>query len=179
MFLHLFLKSTLQFLRSLQQFINRIEVVDEFGGSFFSHTRTAGEIVGRVAHQCQEVDDLKWGSDTIFITHLLGTHHLITASMTRTVDAHPVCDQLAIILIGREHKCLHTIDGISLFCQCSDNIIGLKTIYLQHGNTIGSQQFLDDGNGFLDILRRGFTLCFVCRKLVATEGWTMRVKSYT
>ena len=55
---------------------------------------------------------MEWGSDTILLTYLLGTHHLIAASVTRTVDAYFVSDQLPIIFIGCEHKSLDAIDGI-------------------------------------------------------------------
>ena len=41
-----------------QHVLHRTKLLDEFGGSLLAHTGTTGEIVGRVAHQCQQVDDL-------------------------------------------------------------------------------------------------------------------------
>ena len=178
MLLHLFLQGTLQLVRALKQFIHRVEVGDEFRGRLLAHTRTAREVVGRVAHQCQQVDDLEWGGDAIFLAHLCWAHHLVATTMARTIDLHFLSDQLPIVLVGRQHKRLYSFDGIGLFCQCTHHIVGLVAIHLQHRYAIGSQQFLDDGNGLFDVLGCGFALGLVGRKLLAAEGGAMGVEGH-
>ena len=153
------------------------EIVNQFHSRLFTHTWTSGEVVGRVAHECQQVDNLEWGSDAVFLAYLLGAHHLVAATMTRSVDVGQLSNQLPIVFIGGEHVALYT-DGICLFSQGSDDIVGLEAIDLKDRNVIRTEYIFDDGNGLVDVLWRCVTLGFIGRKSLAAERRTMRVEGH-
>ena len=104
-------------------------------------------------------------------------HHLIAASMTGAVDACMVCYKLSVVFVGCQHIRLHA-DGISLFCQSSDDIIGLVAIYLQDGDAIGLEQFLDDRHCLSDVLRCLLSLGFISRESLAAEGRSVGIEGY-
>ncbi len=51
MFLHFLFHGTLQLFGVGKQILDAAKLVDEFDGSFFTHTWTTRVVIGRIAHQ--------------------------------------------------------------------------------------------------------------------------------
>ena len=97
--------------------------------------------------------------------------------MTRAVDVGQFGNQLSVVLIGGEHVALYS-DGIGLFGQRADDVVGLETVYLKDGDAVGTQYVLDDGYGLVYVLWRRVTLCFVVGESLAAECRPVRVESH-
>ena len=178
MFFHFLAKLAFDFWRAGQQLIDAAKFINEFGGCFLTNSWTAREVVGRVAHQGQQVNDGHGGGDIVFLAYLFGAQCFIATSVSGTIDENIVANQLSVVLIGCEHIGFYT-DGTCFSCYGSDDVISLEAIHLQDGNAICFQQIFDDGNGFADILWRFFALGFIGRKGFAAERGAMRVEGHT
>ena len=110
------------------------ELIYEFRCCFLTHARTSREVVGRVAHESQKVDDLEWGADGIFLANLRRSHFLVAASVARTEDEHVVVYELAVVFVGREHVGLHTL-GARFGGECAYDVVGLEAVGL-HGRYV-------------------------------------------
>ena len=97
--------------------------------------------------------------------------------MSRTIDADVVGNQLSVVLVGGEHKGRYA-DGICLFGQSTDDIVGFETVNLYDGNVVCLQNLLDDGNRRADVFRSLFTLRLVGRKSLVAEGGAMRIEGH-
>ena len=97
--------------------------------------------------------------------------------MTRSEDEDIISHQLAIVFIRSQHKGLYALRA-SFRSQCSNDIISLKTIYLQDWNAVSLQQVLDDWHCLTDILRRLFSLSLIFRKSLTTERRPMGIEGH-
>ena len=177
MFFYFFLQFSLDFIDAVDEFIHTTELVDEFHGGLLTYTGAAREIVSRVAHECQEVDDLKWGRDVILFRYLLWSHYFIASSVAWTIDVDVVADQLSVVFIGGEHIGFDA-DGISFFSQSTDNVVCLVAVNLNDGYVVGFQNILDDGDCFSDVFRCLFTLCLVGRECLIAKRRPVRVECH-
>ena len=148
------------------------KLVDEFDGCLLSNTRASREVVGRVTHQCQKIDNLEWGRDAVFLFNLGNAQLLVTTAMSRSEHEYVVSYQLGIILIWCEHIGFDT-HLASLQGNGTNDIIRLETIHLKNRNMISLQDILDDRYRELDVFRCLFSLCFIRRKSFVTEGLAM------
>ena len=96
--------------------------------------------------------------------------------MTRTEHENIVTNQLCVILIGCEHVGFHPL-FTCLQGNCSNDIIRLETIYLKDRDMICLQDIFDDRHREFDVFRCLFSLSFICRESLMTEGLAM-VESY-
>ena len=145
------------------------KLCDEFRGSLLAHSRTSGEVVGRVAHKRQQVDDLCGGRYTILLRHLAFAQRVVTATMTGSVDIDIVPHELSVVLVGGEHI------GLDAHASGSGgkgayHIVGLEAVGLEHGYMVSLENVLDDGHARPDILGRLLALCLVGGKSLVTEG---------
>ena len=148
------------------------KLVDEFDGCLLSNTRASREVVGRVTHQCQKIDNLEWGRDAVFLFNLSNAQLLVTTTMARSEHKYVVSYQLGIILIWCEHIGFYT----HLAClqgNGTNDIIRLETIHLKNRNVISLQDILDDRYRELDVFRCLFSLCLIRRKSLVAEGFAM------
>ena len=76
-----------------QQIFDTAELVDEFGCGFSAHTGTTRNIVGRVSHQSENINDLHRRRDVEFPGDLFYPHDFkILVSEFRTVHLDPLVD---------------------------------------------------------------------------------------
>ena len=97
--------------------------------------------------------------------------------MSRTIDVHVFCHQLAIVLIGREHIGVNT----QLACLCGQStyhIISFIAINFKDGYVPCAQEVFDDGNRLADVFWSCLTLCFVFWECFAAKCGSMRVKCH-
>ena len=101
--LHFFLDGPFQFVGTLQKLIYAAKLVDQFHGRLLPYPGTSREIVGRVAHECQQVYHLLGCADTIFLFYLFGTDDVVASTVFGFVHAHMVAHQLSVVLVGCHH----------------------------------------------------------------------------
>ena len=178
MFLHFFLQRPFQFRGAVQQLFHRPKVGYQLSGRLLTHARTTWEIVGRVAHEGQQVDNLRRRIDAILLANLFGAHHFVAAAMPWAIDAHALRYQLAIVFVGCQHESVQPVDRTGLFGECAHHVVGLEAVSLQDGYAVSLQDVFDDGHGALDIFWCGFTLRFVVWEGLAAEGRAVGVEGY-
>ena len=112
-----------------EKVVDASELVNEFHGSLLTDTGTPWEVVGRVAHQRQQVNNLICRGDTIFLANFLWTHFFIAAPVTWTELINVLAHQLTIVLVGGEHIGLNT-QNARFHRKCTDDIISFEAVDL-------------------------------------------------
>ena len=107
---------------------------EELGGGFLADSGDSGNVVDRVAHQSQDIDDLIHPLNAPLFADLGGPHHFGgLASAGRLVHLDSVGDKLPKILVRRHHE--HLKAGLfGLVGQGSDHVVGLVTRHAQRRN---------------------------------------------
>ena len=159
-----------------QQIINRPKLSNQLHRRLLPHTTATRNVVRRVTHQAQQVDDLRGTLDAILVAHLTHTHLLETARMARTIHEHTVADQLAVILVRRRHQHLHIRLRHRTARKRANDIVRLVARNLQHRNTHRLQNLLHQRNGSADVLRRLLTLRLIRRIRLVAECAPVRVE---
>ena len=73
-----------------EESINASKLLDKFYGCLFSDTGATRIIISGVTHECEKINDLFSGRDTIFFFYFLFSHLVISASMARPTAQNPV-----------------------------------------------------------------------------------------
>ena len=154
------------------------KLIYKFHGSLLTNTRTTGEVVCTVAHECQKVDDLEWGSDAVLLANGSGIHHLVAAAMSRTIDENIVSHQLTIVLVGGQHI-RRNAHFTALQSQSSYHIVGLEAIRLEYRDVHRGEDVLDNGHRCTYILWRCLALCLVFGECLRAECWSVWVEGDT
>ncbi|CAI8244950.1 MAG: Uncharacterised protein [Flavobacteriia bacterium] len=138
--------------------------------SLLSYARQAWDVVHRIAHHAQKVDDLLGPLHTEFRAHLCNPHDLRgCTALCRFVHKDLVGHQLTEILV-RGHHIGGVALGLCFFGQCSDHIIGFIAVHSQGGDTKAFQHFFDQGRGYFDGLRGLIAVGLVLRILFMPLG---------
>ena len=174
---HFFLQCTFDLIRAHEHLVDVAELGEQFHGRLLAHARTAREVVGRVAHECQQVDHLSGALQTILGRYLVGTHRLVTTAMAGPELIHMTAHQLAIVLVGGEHIGVNT-DGIGLFCQCTNHVVGFEAIGLEDGDAHGAQDIFDDRHTHADVFWCLLALRFIGGERLAAEGGSVGIESH-
>ena len=94
------------------------------------------------------------------LLNLFGPPDFVASSLHRTVHAHPIAHQLAIVLIRGDHIDLSACLG-SVHAECTDDIIRLVVEDFDGGDAVGLQQLPDERYGYAYPLGGLFTLGLV------------------
>ena len=141
-----------------EQVFNTSEALNQSGGRFRSHARTARYVIGRITHQSQVVDDLFRIRQPIFLANLFHTQYLPRRiAVARSLHQHVRFYQLSIILVRRHHSDFNALCR-SPFSDRSDHVVSLETLHLDDGNVVRADNVLNDRYGALNILRRSLAL---------------------
>ena len=90
----------LEFASVGQQVLDGAILLDEFLGGFGTHTWAAGNVVGSIAHETQDVDELGGALDAVFAFDFLHAHDFVLAWVENLdVRRH----QLAKVLVTCDH----------------------------------------------------------------------------
>ena len=145
---------------------------------FFAHARAARNVVGCIARKTKIVDDVFRRAHSVLLADLRRSEEFhALCPVSRTAHSNIGADQLRIVLIGRNH--LHRkSDGFCLFCQSADYVVGFKARHFEDRNIICLENFLDDGHGAFDVLRRSISLRFILRVCLVSESAARRVESH-
>ena len=158
------------------------KLIAEFGNQFLcgflAHTRTAGDVVGSIAHQSQHVDDLLGGLYVEFGFYFFGTHHFESAGVLGAVHEDAVRYQLPVVLVGSHH-----IGGDALPSgfggERAYHVVGFVAGYFEDGNAVGADDVLYNRYGKADGLGCLLALCLVLLVGLVAEGGARRVEGYS
>ena len=171
-------KRTFQLVSVGKQVFDTAEFRYQFLCGFLSHARTAGDIVGRVSHQSQHIDDLLCGLNIEFGFYLLDAHDLKSAAMFGAVHKYVVRYQLSVVFIGGHH-----ISGDTLFSgfggKCAYHIIGFITGNFQDRNTVSADNVFYNRYGKTDSFGSFFPLRLILFVSFVAECRSRRIKSYS
>ena len=160
----------------LQHLLDASELSDEFLRRFLADARTAGNVVGRVSHQTEHVDDLRgrvnielsldgiYPHDLKFMVAVFGAVHEDTAR-----------HQLTVVLVGSHHISRYAA-APRFGSQCTDDVVGFISRYLQNRNPVGLYDFFNNRNREADGLRSLFPLGFILLERFVPEGRSCRVE---
>ena len=165
----------LKFAGVFQQVLNGTVLLNQFFGGLWPYTRTSRDVVGGVAHEAQDVDELRGLLDAIFGLDFFHSHHLVLARV-KYFDIG--CHKLAEILVTGDHISEEAL-LLGLMGQGANDIIGLKAFDLKNGNAIGLKNALDVRHCYQDALGRLLTVSLIGLVVLVSEGFaSRRVKAH-
>ena len=143
-----------------------------FSSGFWATFFNAGDVVGLVAGQRQEIDDL-FRSDIEFFLDACAIH---IRARHRVGQCRAVTDQLRHVLVAGGNNAIHT-RFLGRPGKCTDNIIGFNAFNLQQGQAEYPGE-IEDG---LDLLAQfswhRWAVCLVLRVKFVPEGRTFCVEN--
>ena len=177
-FVHLLFESALELVGVVEKIFDGAKLRNEFLRRFLPHPGTTRNVVGRVAHESEQVNHLQGRREGIFLAHLFHAEHLHRrTAMPRAAHLHMLANKLGVILGGRDHPPFQ-----SGFCRAaghrSDDVVGLKARHLEDGDVVGTNDVFDDGHGAADVLRRLFALRLVFWIGIVAERRTRGVEGH-
>ena len=129
--LHLFPERAFDFVGACEHLLDAAKLLDEFDGGFFAHAGTAGHVVGGIAHECEHVDDLRGGGESVFAANALFIEFFgLGGAVAWTVHDDVGSHELGVVLVGRDHVHLESALG-RLQGQCADDVVGLEARHLE------------------------------------------------
>ena len=178
-FLNSLFDGTFQLVCILQEIVNGTKFLNEFCSSLFTHAWTTRNVVGSIAHESEQVDDLTGVLYTIFFAHFLLSQKLeILGFGVGLVHPHVRPHELPIILVGRHHENADFI-GRKPPCQGTNYVVCLEFGNLNDRDVVGLENFLDDRYCEADALGRFFALCLVFRVDLVSKRTSFRVESHS
>ena len=136
-------------------------LLHEFLSGLGAHAGAAWNVVGRVAHEAQDVDDLQGIGDAVFCLDFINAQHLVLAGV---VDFGVFVHQLSEVLVAGHHVG-HETRRRGFLREGAYHIVGLKARHLEDGDAVGLENALDVGHRHLDALG-----CLVAVGLVLLIG---------
>ena len=98
---------------------------DKLLGSLLAHARATGDIVGRVAPKAEEVDHLVGTVDAEMGLDIGERYEVGVGTRMRTEHGYGRCDELGVVLIGRDHEDLAAV-GSEMARESTYDIVGLE-----------------------------------------------------
>ena len=151
---------------------------NQLPGAHLADALDARHVVGRVAADGEHVDDLDRVQDAPFLADGRAVDDLVVpAGLPRLVLEHMLRDELAVVLVGRDHVHVHPFPRAAEGHR-ADHVIGLEPLDHQHGDVHRLHQLRKGFQRVDDKLRsrRACTLVFGVQ-LVA-EGPARRVEGH-
>ena len=164
------LLSALELIGVGEQILDGTELLDEFLGILGAHARATGDVVGGVAHQAQDVDELFGRLDAVFGIDLLDAQNLF---LERVIDLDVGGHQLPEVLVSRDHIGEKSL-LLGLVGEGTDDIIGLIALNFKDGDAVGLQNAFDVGDSHEDAFGRLFAVGLVGFVILVPEGLAAR-----
>ena len=163
-----------------KQVFYRAKLVYEFHGCLLANTWTSRYIIGCIAHESEQVDDLGRGVDAVLLAYFFRTEYLkllITELWSEHSDVF--ADQLTVIFVGGHHESLQSIDISCLCGKSANDVICLKSADFEDRDIVCFEYALYVWYGSADAFRSFFSLCLVGFVCFMTERRSRRVKCNT
>ena len=176
--LHLFFHLPFELVNVLVKAFHGAVRLQELDGGFFPDARHTGNVVRRIAHQPQQIDDLLGVFQAVALTHLLRTPHARGVAASAG-PKHPnlVRHELREVLVGRHHENVEPF----LFCplgEAPNQVVGLESRGLQHGNAHAFQNLDNPRHTELDVFGRLVAVRLVVLKLFVAQGGPRRIEHH-
>ena len=155
--------------------LNTLPPLDEFNGLFRPHARAAGDIVGGVAHQAEQVNHLGGRGDVVFVANAL---HVQAFVFARIVDGDAVAHQLRQIFVATHEYRVNAplLGGVAR--EGAHHVVGLKARRGDGGDVPCLKDATDVGYGVEDVLGCLVAVLLVRLILLAAEGLAAGVKAH-
>ena len=147
--------------------------VEPFGGGLRANLGHAGDVVGGIAHQRQQIDDA-FGADAEFFYHPDGVHALVFHGV---VEQDLVADDLRHVLVTGHDDRLPA-GGLGLFRQRADHVVGFHAVDLQHWQAQAIDQCADRLELVGELRRYGRAVGLVVGIQRMAEGLAPRVEDH-
>ena len=174
--LHLLLLRPFQLIGIRQQVLHTTELGEELLGGLLAHARATGNIVGRIAHQSQQVNHLVGRAKVVFLQYLGHTQHFVATPVFGAIHIYMVGHQLTVVLIGCHHIDLEALCG-GLPGDGPDHVVRLEAGHFQDGDTISVDNVANHGDGEADYLGRLLALCLVLLERLMAERRSLGVET--
>ena len=176
--LQVFQLLALQLVQILVDALHAAESLEQLRGGLLPDTGNAGDIVGRVAHQAQEIGDLRGSHPVFFLDHRRIEHHHVANALLRGEDARVFARQLAGVLVAGHQQDI----AAERFRPCGDgtqDIVAFPTRHLNHRDVHRLEQVLDKRELHAQVIvhRRALGLVFFHR-LDAERGFACIERAY-
>ena len=150
----------------LEQPVEAAVLLDPLLGRDLAHARHAGDVVGRVAHERQDVDHLA-GRDAEELLDPLVVEELLLA---RVEDAHAgALDQLQHVLVGRDDDDVEARRPRRMG-ERADHVVGLVAGHLEDRDPVGLARSADLGDLGGQVLVHGGPVRLVAVVLLVADG---------
>ena len=164
--------------------INRAIVMNDLHGAFRTNARRARNVVDRIAHQAEEIDELVRGHakfllDPGFIAPFDRRHWFLSLNDLRVLthaDDPRIDDHLAHVFVVRHDDCLQSFFG-RLLRQRSDHIVCFEARHRNHRDVVGFAKPLDVRKLRSEILRHLLAIRFVIGECLVTKSLLFRFKN--
>ena len=151
----------------------------EISGALLPHPRHPGDVVRRIAHQCQIVAHLRCVGEVMLRCHLAGTQAIEAPRAPRRQHMHPFRHQLTVVLVGRHHQHLQIrVRRRESHRQRPDHVVRLVALHLVAPHATRPDDLPDVGEGKGDRLRLLRPLRLVLLVLLAAKGSSRRVEDH-
>ena len=138
-------------------------------GCFLAHAGAAGHIVGGIAFEREQVDNLPWRRDAVALAYLLGASDLEALTLYgRAVHKHAVGDELPVVLV-RSHHIGDEAFGLGHTRERAYHIVGLVALDFYHRYAVGLQYLLYVRYGDSYVFRLLVATGLILRVLLVTE----------
>ena len=177
-FFHIHLLFSLELVGRLQQVLDRSELVYQFYGRLLPYPRTPRNVVGRIPHQAQEVDDLKLVFNPVFIAYFFHSHDFErSVAGLRFVHIDMFVDELSVVFVWSHHVDFN-VRACKSFCQRSNHVVCFVVLHLNDRNSVSCNDFLDDRDSESNGLWCLFPLCLIFRIEFMSESSSFRVETH-
>ena len=150
-----------QLMRVFQQVLHRAEFLDQFLGGYFAHTRKSRNVVDRIAHHPQEIDDLLRPFHAKPLEHFGHTPDFNpVAHSRRFIDKDILRHKLRKIFIRRHHEYLIAL-LFGLLGNRPDKVVGFTSGQFDDWNVHRFENAVDVGDGQRDRFGRFAAVCFI------------------
>ena len=154
----------------VERVFERFVLRDEFLRGLRADAGDAGDVVGGVAHEAEDVADLVAGLDLPLGEDLGHAEDFrAVAHAAGAIDFDALVDELAEILVGRDHE-RDEILRAGFPREGADDVVGLVAVELERGEIEGADEALDVGDGAAEVLGHFLALRLVGGELDVAGG---------
>ncbi len=154
----------------VERVFHRVVFLDELLRGLRADAGDAGDVVRRVAHEAEDVAHLVDADDAPFREDFRDAERLPAVAHARgAVDVDAVVDELAEILVGRDHVGGEA-GGAGLAGERADEVVGLVAVELDRGQVEGADEALYVGDGGAEFLGHFLAVGLVGLELGVARG---------
>ena len=160
-------------------FLYRPELGNKLLGRLLPHSRNAGDVVGRVAPEAQQILDLFTPVHAELLLHLVDAENLVgSAHVAETVDMDMLRDKLCKILVGGHHDNIVEPLLLGPVGGRAYHIVGLVSLACKDRDVKSRNDTPDIGQTHLDCLRHCLAVRLILGIHLMTERGLLQIESH-